>query len=382
VQDAVGLNIQMNRTVDRTPNLFGRLWQENSVLELSRQPGDNFLLLRFVAASLVVISHSFDTMGVPGGDFLSRSPLNVGFNFGIIGVCMFFFVSGFLVTGSYVRRNDFVSFVRSRILRIVPAYAACIILSAFLIGIFCTSLPWPSYIRDPATLGYVGTNLGLNRLQWVLPGVFTDNPHPDNVNASLWTLPGEVRMYLYVTALGVFGLLKRRQLANFALVGLGAIGIFAPTQLPLLDYPEHFLPLAALFAGGAFCHINRASIPVSGYLLIALFILAIATHGLIAYKPIALICIAYFCLWFAYRTRWRGFNRLGDYSYGLYLWNWPIQQAIYHFVQPKSPFTMFALSYPSTLAVAILSWYSIERSALRFKSGRIRVPLDQRGRSV
>jgi peptidoglycan/LPS O-acetylase OafA/YrhL len=341
------------------------------ISECLDRPSDNFLLLRFLAASLVAFSHSYDTLG-PEGDFLMRMPGNVGFNFGITAVCMFFFVSGFLVSGSYIRRRNLVTFVRSRALRIIPAYVVCIVLTALVVGTLCTTLSASEYLQDPATRDYVVTNLAFNRLQWGLPGVFSDNPHPDNVNASLWTLPGEVRMYLYVTVLGAIGLLSRRSIANIALIALFALGAAAPAWLPLLDYPEHFLPLAALFAAGTFCYVNRDSIPVCGALLVTLVAFTCIAHGSIAYKPLALVSIAYFCLWFAYCTRWYGFNRFGDYSYAIYLWNWPIQQALVHFLRPSGPLLMFVVSYPLILLISAASWHWIEKPALHLKAGERR----------
>lgn len=346
------------------------LWSSAPTISVClNRRSDNFLLLRFLAASLVAFSHSYDTLG-PSGDFLMRMPGNIGFNFGITAVSMFFFISGFLVAGSYIRRRDLFAFVRSRVLRIVPAYAVCVVVCALIVGSVCTTLNWADYLRDPATLGYVVTNLGFNHLQWGLPGVFADNPHPDNVNASLWTLPGEVRMYLYVAVLGAIGIFSRRWIANAALIALAVLGVFAPAWLPLLDYPEHFLPLAALFAAGAFCYVNRDWIPVCGYTAAALFAMTVAAHGYAAYKPLALASLAYFCLWFAYRTPWRSFNRFGDYSYAIYLWNWPVQQTLVHFFKIDQPLLMFVLSYPLILGIAVLSWHWIEKPALGFKSRR------------
>jgi len=342
-------------------------WDKENAIEAKLAKEDNFLLLRFFAASLVLLSHCFDTLGIPGGDFLSRSPLDIGFNLGIVGVCIFFFVSGFLVAGSYMRRRSAVAFFVARVLRIYPAYMACVILCALVIGTSLTSISWTQYLSEKETITYISTNALLGHLQWGLPGLFLDNPHPQNVNASLWTLPGEVRMYFYVLVFGSIGALSNRLIANLVLLSLTIFTLFADSTLPLLDYPDHLLPLAGLFAGGAFCYINRAWVPVTGRIALALFLATAISHGQIIYKPLALISIAYGSLWFAYCTPWHGFNRFGDYSYGVYLWNWPIQQAIWQVAKPATPLVMFLLSYPVVIALAVLSWSFVERPALRLK---------------
>ena len=77
---------------------------------------------------------------------------------------------------------------------------------------------------------------------------------------------------------------------------------------------------------------------------------------------------AMFVFWFAYRTRWYGYNRLGDYSYGLYLWGFPMQQVVAHHVPAAMPLANAALALPLAAALAVVSWHSIEKPALSLKS--------------
>ena len=172
-----------------------------------QQPQDNFLLLRFIASALVIYGHSYAMAGSAGaqGDIIARNSWGPGVYTGSIAVDMFFVISGFLVTASYVRRDNIFAFIKSRSLRILPAYIACIFLSAFVLGALYTNLPLPDYWANPATRDYVITNLKFGDLSWTLPGVFTDNPHKDIINGCLWTLPAEVRMYLYVAIFGLLG---------------------------------------------------------------------------------------------------------------------------------------------------------------------------------
>ena len=66
--------------------------------------------------------------------------------------------------------------------------------------------------------------------------------------------------------------------------------------------------------------------------------------------------------------RWRLPNRAGDYSYGLYVYAFPIQQTIVQRAGNLEPLTLFAYAFPVTLVMAMLSWHALERPALGLKS--------------
>ena len=85
------------------------------------------------------------------------------------------------------------------------------------------------------------------------------------------------------------------------------------------------------------------------------------------------VLLAYAVLVVAYhpRLRWRAFNRLGDYSYGLYIFSFPIQQILIAKLGApvaSSPVTLLAAAFPVTLALAALSWHVVEQPALRQKA--------------
>jgi peptidoglycan/LPS O-acetylase OafA/YrhL len=106
---------------------------------------------------------------------------------------MFFALSGFLVTGSLFRTRTLTEFIALRLLRLVPALAVEVTLSAVVLGALFTSLPIGQYFSDPAFWKYFLNIAG--RIHYSLPGVFQDNPIPI-VNISLWTIPYELEWYL------------------------------------------------------------------------------------------------------------------------------------------------------------------------------------------
>ena len=63
----------------------------------------------------------------------------------------------------------------------------------------------------------------------------------------------------------------------------------------------------------------------------------------------------------------RSFNEWGDFSYGVYIYAFPIQQTLAQFFPAMTLLAMVATSSLLTLAVAALSWHGVEKRALALK---------------
>ena len=359
----------MNAPAAPAHSVWLRLLRFRTLAEAYEAGADNFLLLRLLAAVLVMYGHSYGFVGAHHGDFVSRLNWGKGIYTGSIAVDMFFAISGFLVTGSYVRRGDLGAFIKARALRILPAYVCCIILSALVLGSLYTELPVASYWTSQGTWHYIYANLWLSPpMEWKLPGVFSRNLMKDTVNGSIWTLPAEVRMYAWVAILGLLGALHRRRVANVAFLGLLTAGCLAPDELPMMANAD-WLRLAGFFLAGAFCFVNREFIPLSTLLLVAFAVIAMATHNTPLFPFAFAAALSYFCLWFAYIPDFHFFNRFGDYSYGMYLWGFPIQQAVSATIGvPVKAWVNCAISLVIVLAIAAASWHWVEKPALALKS--------------
>lgn len=328
---------------------------------------DNFLLLRFIAASMVIYGHGAAMTGGTGWPELFTH-LGWGSYSGDIAVDIFFVVSGFMITGSYLRRQHLGDFLWARVLRIFPAFLFCLVTSAFILGAVYTTLPLGAYLSDHGVHQYVTQNLKLQtHMIWDLPGVFIHNPERTTVNGAIWTLPAEFRMYLWVALVGVLGVLSRKWLCTFLLLVLIACGIFQPTHLlwvPILA----FLRLAGYFAIGVFCYIHRHRVPMGWPYAATLVLVAYVLRPTILYPYAFALALSAFVFAFAYCIPWHGFNRFGDYSYGIYLWGFPMQQVIAHYLPTVSPIKNALLAFPLALTIAVFSWYAIERPALKLKS--------------
>jgi peptidoglycan/LPS O-acetylase OafA/YrhL len=286
-----------------------------------------------------------------------------------LGVIIFFVISGFLVSKSFSGRGNVVAFVAARILRIYPGLIAATLFSAALAGAL-SAVPWRDFLADRQTLEFLrGNSLGI-RIAYELPGVFIDNPFPRAVNGSLWTIPIELRMYVACALAGILTLLVRRALFNAVLAA--AFGLFAlrPHWFLYIANAPGAPELAMAFALGAFAWVNRDWIPLSPLAAAcALLVLAI-NPGDIIRSGLWVPLVAYVVLTVALHPmlRFAAFNRLGDYSYGLYLYAYPIQQSLVQTQPGIGSLPLFAEAFALTLAVAVASWHGIESPALELKS--------------
>jgi peptidoglycan/LPS O-acetylase OafA/YrhL len=330
------------------------------------QRSDNFLLLRFIAAALVIYGHAPTIAATPGPPDLFLW-LNWDDYSGEIAVDLFFVISGFLITGSYVRRQHLGDYIWARFLRIVPAYAVCILVSAVLIGPLFSACAVTEYFADHRVYRYIAGNMTYvqSLMVWTLPGVFLPNA-TQVVNGSLWTLPAEVVMYVWVAALGLLTVFRRRWLANVVAIGLFIYGYTYPDHLWLTDH--RFQHLAMLFAVGAFCYVNRAHVPNHGAFLLGAIALAYALRASPVYPYLFTGCEVLFVFWFAYKLRWNGFSRFSDCSYGVYLWGFPSQQIVACLGYDLPVYANALLGFALALSLGVASWHLIEKPALGLKS--------------
>src|SRR6185312_1855456 len=133
---------------------------------------NNFDALRLVAAISVIFSHAFLIgEGRQDGEPLMR--LTGGQTIlGVVGVFVFFTISGYLVTQSYTLTGSAPRFAAKRALRIYPGLLLCLLLSGFVLGPWATSLPLRGYFSDGSTYAYVISNFTMIEPIHSLPGVW------------------------------------------------------------------------------------------------------------------------------------------------------------------------------------------------------------------
>jgi len=177
------------------------------------QRENNFNLIRLVASLLVIYGHSYALVSMGGAD-LFRRLIGWGFSGGL-AVDMFFAISGFLVTASALK-GDWRFYITSRVLRIYPGLLLSVTLTVLVVGPLLTTAP--DYWKSAQVWRYWIHNSAAFTTEYFLPGVFAD--HRDKaLNGVLWSVILEVRLYVLVLILYFLGVLQRRSLFNFRLVG-------------------------------------------------------------------------------------------------------------------------------------------------------------------
>ncbi len=341
----------------------------------SRSP-NNFDLMRLGMAMLVVWSHSFALYF--GSE--NREPISLltkgAINSGKVGVYVFFIISGFLITQSYERSASALSYLRKRICRIYPGFIVATIICAFVIV--------PLYSKDfNFSPGLIAKTLGLNLL---LRGYIEDHGAFGHnavqaVDGSLWSIPYEFWCYLGVLALGLSQSLKAYRgkllLAVFLLLLVVRAWLELIDKKPgfsiidaIFGWPYEWLRVLPCFLSGMLAYFYREFLPrrlwiailgpltlVSALNLPVSFPCRMALLSLL-FPPIATYCVFYF----VYSKRSFNAARFGDFSYGTYLYAFPIQQMMLASLGAAVPFWLYVpLAMIMSLIAGILSWHGIER---------------------
>ncbi len=294
--------------------------------------------------------------------------------FCFILVPAFFALSGFLVAGS-LQRNDLPSFLTLRALRIFPALAVEVVLSALILGPLFTRLPLSAYFSSPELHKYFLNVLG--DIHYYLPGVFETLPFPRFVNVQLWTEPFELRCYIGLSLLALLRLHKRPAL-YMALAIAVSLAAFAHGFISHHFYRGYgrssgnFVILSFLFGVGLYNLRDR--IPFRWSYLIVAAILAYVFLTYHAATYLALLPIAYVTVFLGLCDPPRTSLVLGaDYSYGLYLYGYPIQQTIaYLLPDVRIWYINLALSLIVVGCFAAFSWHVIENPVLGRKKEAVR----------
>ena len=340
---------------------------------MSLNRDDNrFDILRLLAAWLVLFSHCFPLGARPGSEPLA-STWGVD-TLGGVGVAIFFVLSGYLVTLSLERSPHIFEFARRRALRIYPALVMLCLLCVLLLGPWMTVLPQAAYWQHYLTLDYLKTASAWF-IQYPLPGVFWANPTPITVNGALWSLPYEITCY---GVLALVSLLPGPLRFKVPLLGAGLVLQFLMRPSPMVMGPfDRFMgldyyngKLGVLFALGAVfacwrTHIRPLLWPALLLLAGALFL----HHG--AWQTLLyLLGVGTLTLWLALYGRClpRVPARVGDWSYGAYLYGFPVQQVLAHNKLHELSFVGYIVaSTVLTFGLAGLSWHLVEKHAMRWK---------------
>lgn len=328
---------------------------------------NNLNLLRFFAAFAVVWSHAFI---VVGGDLATEPLMNeVGYTLGHLAVNVFFVISGFLIAQSLVRSKDMFEYFSARFLRLIPGLFVASVITVFVIGPLFSNEGPPAYFSYLSTWAYVPLTSSMLVDNGQLPGVFANVPFALELNTPLWTLRWEAMAYVGLAVLGMLGLMSTK--LRFAAV----LALFVALYLVVTIYTDlretiapvdHIMRFGLCFLLGSAAYMFRDKIPVTLVLVIPLVLLPAVLRDTDFYQMAFILAIAYTTFWLAYVPAGfvRQYNKIGDFSYGIYIYGFPIKQIVITLMPELDPLSLMAIVTPLIIMVAAASFYFVERPAL------------------
>ena len=332
---------------------------------MNPRASNHFDLFRFVAASLVLFSHAFTlTQGNSANEPLMLASHGKD-TLGECAVAAFFIMSGYLISASWQAKRKLKPFFAARAARIFPGLIL-MLAALYLAGACLSDKPIADYLF--ATPVDFFAKLLLHGRFELTAQAFANNPYPLALNGALWTLRYEVLCYLVLGALGFLALLRRVAVWFLWLLLMALCFRAGGLGHVIGDHPLY--SLGAWFVAGMLVQLHDVPIASKTGFGFGLVLIAVALAAG-AYPLLMSPFIAKGLIDLAKQDGpLSGFGKFGDFSYGIYIYAFPIEQlsvTILNKLAVPCPWWMCCLvSFPFTLLCAMLSWHLVEKRALDY----------------
>ena len=343
---------------------------------------NNFDAIRLAMALLVVWSHSFALWF--GSE--SKEPVSLlmsgTYNSGNLAVLTFFTISGFLITFSWLRSNNWRRYILQRIVRIYPGYLVAISLCSLIVVPAFASRGFNALSASEVE-GFASNLLLRNYI------VSSDAFAGGAVNGSLWSIPYEFWCYLGVMALGSMSLLRWRLVYPLLAMIVMTVRVWLDMtgRRPgggfvemIIGFPYLWFNVLPPFLLGGTIYLYRNCVPRSGIILAFLVIVTISTANLplsdllrtAATRLLLPPTLTYLTFYVAFSPVVQVHNtaRYGDFSYGTYLYAFPIQQMFVVLLKDRVSLAAYIfLSLVAALLAGVASWHLVEKWFLKRTRG-------------
>ena len=240
------------------------------------------------------------------------------------------------------------------------------------IGPLATKAPLMAFFSDPdwylqpfKVLTFIDTKM-------IMPQMFQSNAE-DLGSAALWTLRYEVLAYIGTLLVFSLGMLRKKWmvLLQFVMPALAWMlgdfyGLF--TQMPATI--ENLVRFGIAYGLGATIYAYRDRLNFSWIALAVMVVASYFFRETRAVEVLINVVLAWVIFRFAYMRMpsmdWM--QRIPDLSYGIYIYHWCILQLFFYWMPHLSVLELFTLTFPVTVGLAAMSWYIIEKPALRSKT--------------
>jgi peptidoglycan/LPS O-acetylase OafA/YrhL len=331
---------------------------------------NNYDFLRLFAAFSIIFYHSFSLLHQAGSEPLMQ--LTKGrLNFSLIGLSIFFCISGFLIAKSAARSPGVVNYLWKRFLRIQPLLIVTCILTVF-ICVFFSNLSAKDYFSNRHTWSYFRNIMPVFGLQFTLPGVFVHNIAEHGVNGSLWTLILEERLYILMSII----FLLRKKYKSYIVLFIAVLNFFYLANRFFFDgeMVRYFTSLpffyALLFLNSAALYFLKINFSNSLFFFVSFSLVAFITGVLFP----SLNFLYFFSIPVLVNSvaQIKGITnhagKYGDFTYGIYVFSFPVQQMfIAAGVVKENPFALFLYTIVIVFPMAVLSWNLVEKKCLKLK---------------
>ncbi|WP_392887982.1 acyltransferase family protein [Eubacterium limosum] len=339
--------------------------------EVSNGRDNNLDVIRFIAALLVIFSHAFPiSQGEKSADFLARFT-NGSLGLGALAVSIFFVYGGFLICKSVMRLEKSSKFFYARIVRIFPPLIFMVLIVTFIFGPFISNMGVVEYFKDTETYKYLLNCLLIPVHN--LPGVFDNNIYKNVVNGALWTLPIEFVCYIICFFAYKFKILtKKHYFWILIFIFTSSIVLFCILPLPQF-YISILRAMILFFLGvGYYLYQDKIVLNIKIAVVSCFFIILGRFIGLFDLIFVMLFPYIMFVIGYGTKRKFSNFASHGEFSYGIYLWGWPVQQAICQFFGGKmNPYINAILAMIIALALGIITYFLVDkRIILQLKKNR------------
>jgi peptidoglycan/LPS O-acetylase OafA/YrhL len=328
---------------------------------------NNFNLIRFILASLVIFCHNIEFLdGNRNNELLTK--LFGTLSFGEFSVSCFFILSGYLIVKSWDRNSDAKIFLANRVLRIYPGFIVASTISCFLIGPFAGN---PNYFNQ-----FNYANFFKNLLFLQIPdvkNVFV-NSNLAHVNGSLWSIKHEFICYMLVLFLGILSFIKNKKgwILFFLILFSATSFAFYYDLKNITDFLSLKFRMMLIFTfaiGGSYYLFGRPYLNKKPLYIVTGILMLICFFNEDVVEVALAIFGGYLILSFAESTvpMLSNFNKLPDISYGIYLYGWPVSKMLIH-LNPKISYLQLNIeSFCFAVLFALFSWYIVEKPFISLK---------------
>jgi peptidoglycan/LPS O-acetylase OafA/YrhL len=335
-----------------------------------------FDAFRLLAAWGVAFSHIYPITGGDSALDPLQAVLGKGNSIGNYSLYSLFILSGFLLSQSLSHSTDPIRYLVNRFIRIVPGFAFAAIVSMLFIVPLLTGRPFGEVLFAKDVWGAIIWSI--NGLRDVTGGTLSFSKHPEMghfLNGSLWSIPYEVIYYVLLLAVA----LVVRKSSRIAIVffALGAVSLLGPifgfastdwkgaADVPILLPYALLDKTAPYFCAGAFFYGFNQRWPVggAGFVTSCLLLAASATAG-VAHLAFPLLGPPIIVFLGRFTPPLSGaLTKLGDISFGVYLFGWPIGLLMAAKIESTNPLAIFAATAPVVFALAVITQRIVEGPA-------------------